>query len=177
MRMRRNDFEEAVATHGRRVFTLSVYLLGDHQEAEDVTQEVLIRLWRWGHKVAPQRIGAWLLQVTRNACIDLIRKRKGKNALLCEGDPNGVEQLRETSPGPERLLSASRLGESIRRALDRLSEPHRSVVILREIQGLSYQEISDVLEMPLNNVRVNLHRGRRRLREELGEVRDHVAAC
>ena len=166
-----------MATHGRRVLTLSVYLLGDHQEAEDVTQEVLIRLWRWGHKVAPQRIGAWLLQVTRNACIDLIRTRKGKNALLCEGDPNGVEQLRETSPGPERLLSASRLGESIRRALDRLSEPHRSVVILREIQGLSYQEISDVLEMPLNNVRVNLHRGRRRLREELGEVRDHVAAC
>lgn len=177
MRMRRIDFEEAVATHGRRVFTLSVYLLGDHQEAEDVTQEVLIRLWRWGHKVAPQRIGAWLLQVTRNACIDLIRKRKGNNAILCETDPNAVEHIRESSPGPERLLSASRLGQAIRRALSRLSEPHRSVVILREIQGLSYQEISDVLEMPLNNVRVNLHRGRRKLREELGEVRDHVAAC
>jgi RNA polymerase sigma-70 factor (ECF subfamily) len=175
--MRRVDFEEAVAAHGRRVFTLSVYLLGDHQEAEDVTQEVLIRLWRWGHKVAPQRIGSWLLQVTRNACIDQIRKQKGKNVLLCEGGSDGVEQLWETSPGPERLLSASRLGESIRRALDRLSEPHRSVVILREIQGLSYQEISDVLEMPLHNVRVNLHRGRRKLREELGEVREHVAAC
>jgi len=177
MRMRRVDFDAAVATHGRRVFTLSVYLLGDHQEAEDVTQEVLIRLWRGGHKVAPERIGAWLLQVTRNACIDLIRKRKRDGAVLCDSDPNGVEHLRETSPGPERLLSASRLGENIRRALEKLSEPHRSVVILREIQGLSYQEISDVLEMPLNNVRVNLHRGRRRMREELGEVHDHVAAC
>ena len=50
-------------------------------------------------------------------------------------------------------------------------------VILREIEGLTYQEISDALEMPLNNVRVNLHRGRRKLREELGEVRDNVAAC
>jgi RNA polymerase sigma-70 factor (ECF subfamily) len=57
-----------------------------------------------------------------------------------------------------------------------MSEPHRSVVILREIQGLSYREIGDALEMPLSTVRVSLHRGRRRLREELREVRDHVEA-
>jgi RNA polymerase sigma-70 factor (ECF subfamily) len=58
-----------------------------------------------------------------------------------------------------------------------LSEPGRSVVILREIQGLSYQEIGEALEMPMSSVRVTLHRGRRRLREELKEVHDHVTVC
>jgi RNA polymerase sigma-70 factor (ECF subfamily) len=177
MRMTRNEFEAAVATYGRRVFTLAVYLLGDPQEAEDVAQEVLIRLWRRGHAVDPQRMGAWLLQVTRNACVDLIRKRRRGEATLGETDAAGIDNLREPSPDPERLFRATRLGEQIRRALGDLTEPHRSVVILREIQGLSYREISEVLEMPLSSVRVNLHRGRRRLREELGGVRDHVAAC
>ena len=77
MRMRRDDFDAAMATHGRKVHTLAVYLLADHAEAEDLTQEVLMRLWRKGHEVAPDKIGAWLLRVTRNACIDAIRRRRG----------------------------------------------------------------------------------------------------
>ncbi|MHC4934223.1 MAG: RNA polymerase sigma factor [Planctomycetota bacterium] len=173
--MRRADFDAVVATHGRKVFTLSVYLLGNREEAEDVTQEVLVRLWRRGGEVAPERIGAWLVRVTRNACIDAIRRRKQDTSVDIDGV--AATALRESAPGPEALSHASQLGRRILRSLEKLSEPGRSVVILREIQGLSYQEISDVLEMPINNVRVTLHRGRRRLREELREVHDHVAAC
>lgn len=175
LRMRRQDFEAAVATHGRKVFTLAVYLLANREEAEDVTQEVLVRLWRRGHQVSPDRVGAWLVRVTRNACIDAIRKRKG-------GQHVGLEDLktfdlREDAPGPEILSHASQLGQRILRALGTLSEPGRSVVILREVQGLSYQEIGEALEMTVSSVRVTLHRSRRRLREQLREVHDHVAAC
>lgn len=175
MWMRRQDFDAAAATHGRKVYTLAVYLLANPEEAEDVTQEVLIRLWRSGHDVSPEKIRPWLVRVTRNACIDVIRRRKGGSPVAID-DGAGAE-LPEPAPGPERMAHASQLGRTILRALDVLSEPGRSVLILREIQGLSYQEISEALEMPMSSVRVILHRGRRRLRAELKEVHDHVAIC
>jgi RNA polymerase sigma-70 factor (ECF subfamily) len=172
--MRRQDFDAAVAIHGRKVQTLAVYLLADREEAEDVTQEVLVRLWRRGHEVVPEKIGPWLVRVTRNACIDAVRRRKRRPQVAID-DEAGIE-LHEPAPGPERLAHAPQLGGSILQALETLTEPGRSVVILREIQGLSYQEIGEALEMPMSSVRVTLHRGRRRLREELEEVYDHVAA-
>jgi len=175
MRMRRQDFEAAVASHGRKVFTLAVYLLADQEEAEDVTQEVLVRLWRRGHEVAPGKIGPWLVRVTRNACIDAIRRRRDGGRMTIDED--GGAELLETAPGPDALAHASDIGRRVLRALETLSEPGRSIVILREIQGLSYREIGDALEMSLDNVRVILHRGRRRLREELREVYDDAAAC
>jgi len=175
MRMRRQDFEAAVASHGRRVFTLAVYLLADREEAEDVTQEVLVRLWRRGHEVSPGKIGSWLVRVTRNACIDAIRRRQDGSRIPI--DEGGGTELLENAPGPDALAHASEIGKRVLQALETLSEPGRSIVILREIQGLSYREIGDALEISLDNVRVTLHRGRRRLREELREVYDDVAAC
>jgi RNA polymerase sigma-70 factor (ECF subfamily) len=164
-----------VAAHGRKVYTLAVYLLANREEAEDVTQEVLVRLWRRGRDVVPEKIRPWLVRVTRNACIDALRRRKGGSQVVIDDAP-GID-LHEPAPGPERLAHSSQLGGKILRALETLSEPGRSVVILREIQGLSYQEIGEALEMPMSSVRVTLHRGRRRLREELKEVHDHVAVC
>jgi RNA polymerase sigma-70 factor (ECF subfamily) len=176
--MRREAFDEAVERHQRRVYTLASYLLGDSSDAEDVTQEVLIRLWKRGHEVDPNRLGPWLLRVTRNACIDLQRRRgSGPGVVSLVGDGGTDLDPSETAPGPEVLARASELGTRIRQGLGSLSEPFRSVVILREIQGLTYQEIAEALEIPLSSVRASLHRGRRRLRDQLREVRDHVAAC
>jgi len=176
MRMRRAVFDAAVTQHSRRVFTLAVYLLGDREEAEDVTQVVLIQLWRKGHDVAPDRIGSWLVRVTRNACVDAIRRRGSGVRGVTDSHEDSLLEVASRIPGPECLAKSSQLGRRILAALERLSEPHRSVVILREVQGLSYREIGEALEMPMSNVRVTLHRGRRRLREELREVRNHVAA-
>ena len=137
-----------------------------------------MRLWRRGHEVDPDRLGAWLLRVTRNACIDLQRRRRSSPGVVPLAAGGGADhEPSEMAPGPEGLARASELGSRIRQALGSLSEPFRSVVILREIQGLTYQEIGEALEIPLSSVRVNLHRGRRRLRDQLREVRDHVAAC
>ncbi len=173
--MRRREFDAAVAEHGRKVFTLAAYLLGNREEAEDVVQEVLVRLWKRGGEVTPERIGAWLLRVTRNACIDAIRRRPAGVRLALDGD--AVNDLQTRGPGPDALANAAQIGRRILDALQSLSEPGRSVVILREVQGLSYQEIGDALDMSIGNVRVTLHRGREKLREELREVRHHAAAC
>jgi RNA polymerase sigma-70 factor (ECF subfamily) len=175
--MRQSVFDAAVATHGTRVWTLAVYLLGDATEAEDVVQEVLIRLWRHGTEVREGRLRSWLMRVTRNACIDALRRRSqgvdGRRA----GDSGSLGQIEINLPGPERLAQSAQLSDRIAAALARLREPQKSVVVMREIQGLSYREIAEVLEMPLNSVRVALHRGRARLRLELEEVRDHVATA
>jgi RNA polymerase sigma-70 factor (ECF subfamily) len=175
--MDRATVEAVIEEHGARVFTLAVYLLHDREEAEDVTQEVLIQYWQRGREVPQERLGAWLLRVTRNRCIDRLRTRRSRLRWLPVAGADAVATVTDSAPGPEARVNGSQLGAAILRALADLHEPYRSVVILREIQGLAYDEIADTLEMPLSTVRVTLHRGRRRLRAELREEYEGAAAA
>ncbi len=170
-------FQSLVEEHQHRVYTLASYLLGDREEAADVTQEVLLRLWR-NLEALDGNVAAWLLRVTRNYCFDLMRKRRSQRTAL--GNPEEPEevQLPDTGqPSPERLAESSDLGRHLRRAVDELAEPYRSILILREVQEMKYVEISEALEMPLNTVKVNIHRGRKMLRDRLKGVIGHAAAC
>ncbi len=180
-------FEAAVERHQRKIHTFASYYLGNPAEAEDITQEVLVRMWRQWSKLDTERLGPWLLRVTRNACYDLLRRRRSAAKLFVlepearpieEGaDPlPAVETAAAGDPGPGARAEGSEFQHHLRRALDELGEPFRSIVILREIQGFKYREISDALDLPLNTVRVYLHRGRRRLREGLREVYGHATA-
>ena len=164
-------FEQAVDQHQRKVYTFARYYLGDAQEAEDITQETLLKLWQRQDQVDPEGTRAWLLQVTRNACLDRLRRRQTA-AKIFAADPEGeaTERVSAVEPGPEARAEAADFRLHLRRALEQLADPMRSIVILREVQGLKYQEICDVLDIPLNTVRVYLHRGRRRLREQLQQV-------
>lgn len=175
--MERHAFDAAVSRYSRRVFTFASYLLGNSSEAEDVLQEVLIKLWKRGGTVDSDRLGAWLLTVTRNACTDLLRRRQRSAVIIpirrdLEHSADGPSR----EPSPERMAAGSQLGTRILHALNELSEPSRSVVILREIQGLTYQEIAEVMDISVSTLKVTLHRARRRLRESLKEEHSHVAA-
>ncbi|HXO18511.1 MAG TPA: sigma-70 family RNA polymerase sigma factor [Thermoanaerobaculia bacterium] len=165
-------FEADVARHQRRVFSFAHYFLDNREEAEDVTQEVLLRFWRHGSGLDPDGVGAWLLRVTRNACYDQLRRRRSAAVNLPTAGfdvEEAAESVAAPEPGPESQAVAADFRRRLQEALGRLPDPYRSVLILREIQDLSYQEISDLLELPLNTVRVHIHRGRQRLREELRE--------
>jgi RNA polymerase sigma factor (sigma-70 family) len=176
--MTKSAFESAVERHQHRVFTFASYFLGDRSEAEDVTQEVLIKLWRKRGMIRSKRLGGWLLKVTRNACYDRLRRRQSMARVFSMNPDDAVLELASTGePGPEALTRASELRDWLGSAVGGLNEPQRSIVILREIQGLSYEEICQSLELPLTTVRVALHRGRRRLRERLREVYDNVSAA
>lgn len=172
------EFQELVEQHRDRVFTLATYLLGDREEAADATQEVLLRLWR-NMDHLDGSAGAWLTQVTRNYCFDQLRKRRSRRqALGDEQEPEVFELTAEDgSPGPERRAGNSELMRHLRRHLGELGEPYRSVLILREVQEMKYREISEALEMPINTVKVNIHRGRKMLRDRLREVMTHAQAC
>ena len=170
-------FQKLADRNRDRIFTFACYCLGDRDEAEDVTQEVLLRLWNNWQRIEVERVGPWLIHVTRNACIDVLRKRRTYRALVA-ADPEGEAMSRAVSyePDPVEVAAASDFQKHLERALKEIAEPYRSIVILREVQDLKYEEISEALDMPLNTVKVYLHRGRRKLREQLKDYVKHGMA-
>ncbi len=167
------QYERQVRQHQHRVYGLAVYLLGDREEAEDVAQEVWLRLWHHRHEVDEARLLAWLLRVTRNACIDALRRRNVYRALV-RTDPDGVRRAADPGRAPDDETASALFREHLARALRQLKEPHRSIVILREIHDMKYEEISEALGLPLNTVKVYLHRARKTLRKLLSEVSERA---
>lgn len=143
-------------------------MLGSRDDARDVTQEVLIRLWQYQESIDDEKVLPWLMRVTRNACIDALRHRK----LVHDLTENGAEidDISHDGLSPSEQMERDDDRRLIESALERLSEPYRSIVELREIQHLKYEEISGAMDMPMNTVKVYLHRGRKMLREKLTEV-------
>ncbi|HEX6901509.1 MAG TPA: sigma-70 family RNA polymerase sigma factor [Thermoanaerobaculia bacterium] len=165
-------FEDTAQRYRRRVYSFARYLLSNREEAEDVTQEVLLRLWRHQEGVDEERLGSWLLRVTRNACYDLLRRRRSEAAagISASLDEEDAHEVASSEPSPEVRARDTDFRRRLLEALGELGEPYKSVVILREVQGLPHREIGEALGIPEATVRVHLHRGRRKLRERLREV-------
>ena len=170
-----NSFEEQIRRHQDQVYGFACYFLVCPEEAEDVTQDVLIRFWEHRNAVAADRLRSWLLRVTRNACIDALRKRKTARGVMTV-DTDGVHRAASRRPSPHAEAEAADVRQHLQRALCRIEEPQRSILILREIQQLQYQEICEALELPMSTVKVYLHRARKKLRHHLSEVTDHELA-
>ena len=158
-------FRSLVKSHEHRVYTLAVYLLRDRSEAEDVAQESFLKLWNNMDQVDHERAGAWLNKVTRNACLDRLRKRRPQTEV---SDYHlGTDQVQE----PGAALEQNQLGTWLRNAIGDLKEPYRSLVVLRDVQQNSYRDVAQTLELSMDQVKVYLHRARRQLRDNLEEVR------
>src|SRR5215217_7504236 len=125
-------FEDTAQKYRRRVYSFARYLLSNREEAEDVTQEVLLRLWRHQEGVDEERLGAWLLRVTRNACYDLLRKRRSESAagIVPDADEERAQEVASGDPDPQALAEASDFRRRLLAALADLEEPYKSVVIL-----------------------------------------------
>ncbi len=146
--------------HQHRVYGLAQHLTGDAEAAADVAQEAFIRLWTHRDTVEEARAGAWLLRVTRNLAIDHLRARK-RAACVPEAEPDATPAL---GPLPDEVTETRADVAQIHAALGTLREPFRSLLVLREMQDLSYEEIGQVLDLPLTSVKVYLHRARKMLR-------------
>ena len=109
-----------------------------------------------------------MLKVTRNACLDLLRKRKTRQAYT-PATPS-IDDFEHDAPTPERLTESSDLRVFLEHAIGQLDEPYRSLVVLREIHGLSYSELAETLDLPLSTTKVYLHRARQRLRTALQQT-------
>jgi RNA polymerase sigma-70 factor (ECF subfamily) len=157
-------FRQWVDDYQDQAWSLARYLLKDGAEAEDVCQEAFVKLWNNQDSIDPDKIKAWLMKVTRNGCLDRLRRRKPSEEL-------GEWHAADASHGPQHGAEPQELGQWLQQSIDRLAEPYRSLVVLRGVQQNSYEEVADTLELSLAQVKVYLHRARKQLREDLAEVR------
>jgi RNA polymerase sigma-70 factor (ECF subfamily) len=161
-------FERVVLLHKDRVHSYARMMLRDPAEAQDVAQESLVRMWQNRRKIDAGAARPWLMRTVHNLCIDRIRKRKVR-AELADGEA-AMERQHDEAPGPERLAGSSELGRRILGALKTLSAADRAVVVMREVQGMPYDEIAAALGLPLGTLKARLHRARDRLRSSLSGV-------
>jgi RNA polymerase sigma factor (sigma-70 family) len=152
-----------------RIYSFAYYSLGSREEAEDVTQEVLVRLWQHWPTLSGAHAVPWLIRVTRNACLDVHRKRQTRTAFQINHSDDCPVNPSPIGTDPDVGLERRDFRRQVEAALREIDEPYRTIVILREIESLSYAEIARALALPLNTVKVYLHRGRHMLRDLLRE--------
>ncbi len=160
------SWEQIVTDHSARVYRLAYRLTGNQHDAEDLTQETFVRVFRSLSSYTPGTFEGWLHRITTNLFLDQVRRRK-----RIRMEPLGDDA--ERVPGtvgdgtPERGFEHANLDHDVQRALDALSPEFRAAVVLCDIEGLSYEEIAVTLGIKLGTVRSRIHRARAQLRESL----------
>jgi RNA polymerase sigma factor (sigma-70 family) len=170
-RLRNRDeaaFEEFVSQFERSIYNLALRQIGHPQDAQDITQEVFLRIYRSITNFrADAKLSTWVYQITLNACVDLTRRRVRHPELpLVVQNEDGDEAMLDTPDetyAPEPLYERTALREQIADGLQKLSDEYRKILILRDVNGLSYDEIGQVLALPEGTVKSRLFRARDRL--------------
>jgi RNA polymerase sigma factor (sigma-70 family) len=181
--MDRALFTHILAENKDPVYGYALYMVGNREDAEDIAQDVFLSLWHAREEIEVGAVRWWLLRVCKNACLDLLRRRKVRLRARMSGEEVrergrvGIETTEDARR--ERSLEVSDLGSGALRtelgldtqrvieAMNDLKDPLRSVIVLRETQDLTYEEIASTLDLSLSAVKVYLHRARRKIRERL----------
>jgi RNA polymerase sigma-70 factor (ECF subfamily) len=162
-----------VRMHWRRVFNVAYKFVGRHDEAEDLTQDVFLKVFR-SLATFDRRANfqTWLISVSRNLCIDHYRSVRKERETIDRGV--NADDLAPASKDAGPLLQMERrdLAEQLRRALDQLPVPLRAAVVMRDLQELSYQEIAEQLHLPEGTVKSRINRGRHELARQVRRLRD-----
>jgi RNA polymerase sigma-70 factor (ECF subfamily) len=168
-------WEELVKRHTRRVYNLCYRFTGNRQESEDLTQEVFLKMYKQlgTYRALSGGFTTWMTSVTRNLLIDHYRRTKHDRVTDSMDDEDGsarAEQIESQARNPYQMAHASELSQQVQRALGKLSPDLREAVILRDLQGLEYAEIQQVLRVPEGTVKSRINRAR----IELARVLQHM---
>jgi RNA polymerase sigma-70 factor, ECF subfamily len=163
------SWDELVRQHADRVYRLAYRLSGNQHDAEDLTQETFIRVFRSVQNYQPGTFEGWLHRITTNLFLDMVRRR---SRIRMEALPEDYDRVPADEPNPEQIYHDSRLGPDLQAALDSLPPEFRAAVVLCDIEGLSYEEIGATLGVKLGTVRSRIHRGRQALRDYLASHGD-----
>lgn len=172
-------FAQLVERYTGLVYSLAVQRVGNHHDAEDVAQTVFLKAW----KALPGFRGdaafsTWLYRMTANAATDLLRQRGRRETPLSLDDPD-LPQTAHPGPGPVERAQEAERREALADAVDALPEQARAILLLRELEGLSYEEIAAALDLPMGTVRSRLARARKALAKTLrdqGNLWDETAS-
>jgi RNA polymerase sigma factor (sigma-70 family) len=162
------SWEQVVKEHADRVYRLAYRLSGNPHDAEDLTQETFIRVFRSLASYKPGTFEGWLHRITTNLFLDLVRRR---SRLRMEGLPEDTDRLAGGGPSPEQVYAETHLDPDLQDALDDLTPEFRAAVVLCDVEGLSYEEIGATLGVKLGTVRSRIHRGRQALKAALEQRR------
>lgn len=161
-------WEELVRDHSDMVYRVALRLTGNAPDAEDLTQEVFIRAFKSIHKFEPGTLNGWLHRITTNLFLDGARRtRKIRFDPMAEAQ----ERVPSADRGPAEAMIDTSLDHDVARALSDLPPTHRVAVVLCDIEGLSYEEIAQILDVNIGAVRSRIHRGREGLRRSLAHRR------
>ena len=167
----RKAFGELVNRYYEMVYVVSYGVLREREAARDSAQDVFLKVYRDLHKFkGDSKFKTWLYRVSMNAAIDQTRKRRPQQSLDATDATDRDEApviIEEHRPGPRDEAHREDLEEVMRRALDQMSPEHRAILVLREWEGLSYEEIADTLNMEKGTVMSRLHYARKKMGEAL----------
>lgn len=171
-RARRGDvaaFEELVRLYEKRVYAVALRSSGNPEDAADIVQEVFLRAWRSIESFrGDSGFSTWLFRITMNLCVDHARHRHAQpQTQPIVTDDETERPIPDTTPTPEEHLDNRELGRELAAALAEVSEEHRRIVLLRDVSGMSYTEIAEVLEISEGTVKSRLSRARIALRKVL----------
>lgn len=171
-------FEELILKHEKIVYNLALRMMNHSEDAKDISQEVFLKAYRslcnFDERSA---FSTWLYRITHNTCIDEMRKRKGKQNYSLEEELENEagsmqRQIADEGDTPEESLLREEQKSEILQALDNLSAEHKAAIVLRDVKGLSYEEIAEILEVSLGTVKSRISRGRNQLKNEILKMRE-----
>lgn len=166
------SFETLIRNHQSYAYNIAYRMIGNEEDAKDAAQEALIKVFKnISAFKGDSAFSTWLYRIVMNTCKDLLRKRKPNEISMDKGyetDEGEVHlEIEDNTNDPVSKYEQKEVRVTIKSALDELPENYKSVVILREIQGMSYDEISEIEDIPVGTVRSRINRGRKILREIL----------
>jgi RNA polymerase sigma-70 factor (ECF subfamily) len=173
-------YRELLTRYERPVFSLIFRMVRDRETAEDLSQETFIKVLNNLDRYSPEfKFSSWLFKIANNLTIDHLRRRR-VDTISIEGAPDAVtaESAKATSiavasgsESPLEELESRELGSAIERAIGKLRPEYRACIMLRHVEDKSYEEIAEIVKLPLGTVKTYIHRARHELRTALGEVR------
>jgi len=175
LRLKANEdaaYDELVRTYNASIFHVAYRMLGDTAEASDVVQEIFIKVFRnIGGFKGEAALKTWIFRIALSEILNRLRwwkSRHRSSTVSLDDQPNGHEHyVPDSGPSPEEMLESKEREVAIQEALAKLSSEHRSIIVLRDIEGFSYTEIADVLGISLGTVKSRLARGREDLKKSL----------
>lgn len=180
-RGREEAFREIVRRYERPVFSIVFRMVRDREQAEDLAQDAFIKVLNHIDRYNPEfKLSSWLFKIAHNVTIDFLRKRE-LDTVPIEGSrwadtSEAVEatalELPSGTESPLQELEAREVGAAIEQAIDRLRPEYRACIMLRHVEGRSYEEIAATLDLPLGTVKTYIHRARKQLQEALGHLRE-----
>ncbi len=166
-------FDVLVRRYKNQLMNFVYRFVGNREEAEDIVQDTFVRLYRNRHsyrRVA--RFSTWIYTIAGNLAKTELRKRKGRRLLAISqmGCEDKEYEIEDSALDPEREVDSTMKGAIIQREIDNLPPKFREVIILRDVQELSYEEISEIIKAPLGTVKSRVNRARLRLQKRLEEI-------